>query len=230
MAGEMTRLTNQGDDENKLDWTSMEFLGPLGGQLTMGSTLGFCSGVALRFAGKFAAVCVGASFCLLQGMAYQGYIDVNWRKLERDYLKLLDADNDGEVTSSDLGVFAHKALDVLTFNLPASSGFTAGLLYGFGVSSGTSAKAALLTGLGGRLMLARAAAGAASVPAVGVGMHDIFARWSPSGRAASNARVTARSKLVSQPRPGYCMSHFLGGAEERCVWSHDRSMRSPSSS
>eukprot|EP00971_Amphidinium_carterae_P228733 4537352-Amphidinium_carterae.1 len=30
-----------------------------GGQLTLGSTLGICAGVALRFAGKAAAICVG---------------------------------------------------------------------------------------------------------------------------------------------------------------------------
>jgi len=207
------------DDAN---WISMDMLAPLGGQLTLGSTLGVCAGVALRFAGKAAGICVGASFCLLQGLAYNGYVDVNWRKMERDYLKLLDADNDGKVTASDLGVFANKALDVLAFNLPASTGFVAGLMYGIGLSSSTSAKAALITGLGGRLMLGRVAVGAAGAPALGVGVHDYVTRWYDwSHPNASRIRFSSRSQLVAHPRPGYCMSHFLTGAEEKCKWSPD---------
>eukprot|EP00928_Gymnodinium_smaydae_P070404 TRINITY_DN5424_c0_g1_i1.p1 TRINITY_DN5424_c0_g1~~TRINITY_DN5424_c0_g1_i1.p1 ORF type:complete len:280 (-),score=24.98 TRINITY_DN5424_c0_g1_i1:72-911(-) len=76
-----------------------ELLAPLGGQLTLGSTLGFCAGAALRTVGRAAAVGVGSTFCLLQVLAYRGYIQVDWRNIERDYLRLLDRDEDGRVTA-----------------------------------------------------------------------------------------------------------------------------------
>ena len=69
----------------RMDWT--------GGQLTLGSTLGFAAGVALRTVGRWAAVGVGCTFCVIQGLeetqmqtrtglAYHGYIEVNWRALD----------------------------------------------------------------------------------------------------------------------------------------------------
>ncbi|CAK0801723.1 unnamed protein product, partial [Prorocentrum cordatum] len=116
-------------------------LAPLGGQLTLGSTLGYCAGVALRFAGRIAAGGVGASFCLIQGLSYSGYIQVDWRKVERDYVKILDQNGDGKVDTDDLVLAWHRVRDCLAFNLPAGAGFTAGLAYGLGATFGTSWKA-----------------------------------------------------------------------------------------
>merc|ERR1719198_2340577 len=81
-----------------------EMLVPLGGQLGMGSTLGYCAGVTLRFVGRVAAVGVGGLFCVVQGLSYRGYVQVDWRKVERDYIKLLDKDQDGQVTAGDLQI------------------------------------------------------------------------------------------------------------------------------
>merc|ERR1719353_1892286 len=41
-----------------------EIVAPIGGQLTLGSTLGYCSGVALRVAGRLAAAGVGGTCCI----------------------------------------------------------------------------------------------------------------------------------------------------------------------
>eukprot|EP00439_Symbiodinium_sp_Y106_P081558 s727_g20.t1 len=107
-----------------------ELLAPLGGQLSLGSTLGFASGVALRFVGRFAAVGVGCTFCVIQGLAYNGYIQVNWKRVEQSYLKLLDRDGDGQVGAGDLASVWEKTADCLAFNLPAGMGFTAGSFSG----------------------------------------------------------------------------------------------------
>lgn len=58
----------------------------------VGPAPGYTSGVALRLVGRVAAVGVGCTFCIVQGLAYQGYIRVDWRQVERGYLKLLDVD------------------------------------------------------------------------------------------------------------------------------------------
>eukprot|EP00913_Durusdinium_trenchii_P008058 g7557.t1 len=57
---------------------------------------------------------------------------------ERDYLKLLDKDGDGQVGAGDLAHVWQKTVDCLAFNLPAGMGFTAGLAYGLGASASTS--------------------------------------------------------------------------------------------
>jgi len=44
-----------------------DFCKSQGGQLTLGSTLGFAAGVALRTVGRVAAVGVGCTFCVIQG-------------------------------------------------------------------------------------------------------------------------------------------------------------------
>ncbi|CAK0801724.1 unnamed protein product, partial [Prorocentrum cordatum] len=187
-------------------------LAPLGGQLTLGSTLGYCAGVALRFAGRIAAGGVGASFCLIQGLSYSGYIQVDWRKVERDYVKILDQNGDGKVDTDDLVLAWHRVRDCLAFNLPAGAGFTAGLAYGLGATFGTSWKAALVAGVGGKALLPRVAMGglgALGSPAALVGLQGL---WGAPGPACPG-------RLPPPPRPALCLPLFLGEPEERCRWA-----------
>eukprot|EP00435_Cladocopium_sp_Y103_P016486 s1007_g4.t1 len=181
-----------------------ELLAPIGGQLTLGSTLGFAAGVALRTVGRVAAVGVGCTFCVIQGLAYHGYIEVNWRALERDYLKLLDKDGDGQVGAGDLAHVWQKTVDCLAFNLPAGMGFTAGLAYGLGASASTSWRLSLAAGLAprlfaGRMLLGLGGLGATGSPAAATGLYTW---WHGPTKA----------------RPGYCRSYLLGEAEENCAW------------
>eukprot|EP00927_Polykrikos_kofoidii_P032572 TRINITY_DN27703_c0_g1_i1.p2 TRINITY_DN27703_c0_g1~~TRINITY_DN27703_c0_g1_i1.p2 ORF type:complete len:134 (+),score=18.51 TRINITY_DN27703_c0_g1_i1:386-787(+) len=92
------------------------------------------------------------------------------------------------------------------------AGFTAGLVYGLGGTAGVSWKAALLTGVGGRLLVARGAVGglgAFGSPAAVVSLQEYI-----DDEAESNV-------VIRTVRPGYCMPHILGESEERCVWSSD---------
>eukprot|EP00927_Polykrikos_kofoidii_P032573 TRINITY_DN27703_c0_g1_i2.p1 TRINITY_DN27703_c0_g1~~TRINITY_DN27703_c0_g1_i2.p1 ORF type:complete len:244 (+),score=36.78 TRINITY_DN27703_c0_g1_i2:61-732(+) len=189
-----------------------DFLIPLGGQLTLGSTLGWCAGMALRTFGRVAAVGVGGTFCIVQALAYKGFIEVDWRKVEKQYLRLMDKDQDGAIGVHDVTHVWNRAQDVLAFNLPAGAGFTAGLVYGLGGTAGVSWKAALLTGVGGRLLVARGAVGglgAFGSPAAVVSLQEYI-----DDEAESNV-------VIRTVRPGYCMPHILGESEERCVWSSD---------
>jgi uncharacterized membrane protein (Fun14 family) len=103
---------------------------PLASQITFGAAMGLSSGYALRQVGRLAGLTLGAGFCLVQGLAYMGYVDVNWRKVERDYSRALDRDGDGKITVKDFELIFHDVADVLKFNMPAGSGFTGGLAYG----------------------------------------------------------------------------------------------------
>ena len=155
----------------------MEEIIPFTNQALLGSTLGWASGYTLRVLGRAAGFAVGTSFMLVQGLSYLGYLQVDWRKVERDYLKSLDRDGDGEVTADDMKQIWRDASDVLAFNLPAGTGFTAGLLYGLNVAPAQAAGIAAVSGLGARILLPRVALGGATatgLPAIFVAAKKRF--------------------------------------------------------
>ncbi|RLN87209.1 hypothetical protein BBJ28_00006564 [Nothophytophthora sp. Chile5] len=61
-----------------------------GGQISWGFCMGACSGFALKKVSKLGAVAVGSLFILLQCASYSGYIDVDYKKMERDVKNYLD--------------------------------------------------------------------------------------------------------------------------------------------
>ena len=165
---------------------------PFTSQALMGSTLGYASGYTLKLVGRVAAVGVGSGFIMLQGLSYLGYVDVDWRKVERDYTRKLDRDGDGEVSSSDLAAIGRDVGDVLAFNLPAGTGFTGGLLYGLNVTGLTRAGGlAAVGGLGARVLLPRVAlggaagAGATTMPAALVTLKKRLGFGDDDGDAAA---------------------------------------------
>eukprot|EP00434_Breviolum_minutum_P004887 symbB.v1.2.004312.t1/scaffold188.1/size279614/1 len=183
-----------------------ELLAPIGGTRFESPLIKLCfaAGVALRTVGRVAAVGVGCTFCVIQGLAYHGYIEVNWRALEKDYLKMLDKDGDGQVGAGDLAHVWQKTVDCLAFNLPAGMGFTAGLAYGLGASASTSWRLSLAAGiaprlLAGRMLLGLGGLGATGSPAAATGLYTW---WHGPDKA----------------RPGYCRRYLLGEAEENCAW------------
>eukprot|EP00931_Biecheleriopsis_adriatica_P113530 TRINITY_DN88596_c0_g1_i1.p1 TRINITY_DN88596_c0_g1~~TRINITY_DN88596_c0_g1_i1.p1 ORF type:complete len:194 (+),score=47.50 TRINITY_DN88596_c0_g1_i1:75-584(+) len=111
--------------------SSMEELVPLGESISVGGLSGFCSGFALKKVGKAAAVIFGGIFALQQALAYNGYVTVNWEKVEKDMSKLLDTNKDGKLDAKDLGVGYKKALEILQYNNAGlSGGFAGGFLLG----------------------------------------------------------------------------------------------------
>mmetsp|Transcript_11163 Transcript_11163/g.19642 ORF Transcript_11163/g.19642 Transcript_11163/m.19642 type:complete len:244 (-) Transcript_11163:334-1065(-) len=112
---------------------------PAGTQVSFGAVSGAAAGYALRQGGKIAGVLLGTGFVFVQSLAYLGYVEVDWRKIERDYYNVMDANKDGKVTIEDFQLMLSNSQEVLKFNLPAGSGFTAG--FGYGISG--SAKIAL---------------------------------------------------------------------------------------
>ncbi|KAJ8614598.1 hypothetical protein CTAYLR_004944 [Chrysophaeum taylorii] len=132
---------------------------PFTSQALLGSTLGYAAGYTLRAIGKVASLMIGSGFIMLQGLSYLGYVNVDWRKVERDYIKSFDKDADGAIGKDDLKQLWREFTDVLAFNLPAGTGFTGGLLYGLNFNPAMSAGLAASAGLGARFLLPRVALG-----------------------------------------------------------------------
>jgi uncharacterized membrane protein (Fun14 family) len=70
--------------------TAIAKLQPLVTQISFGSIMGFCSGYALKKAGKAAAILVGTGFVALQTAQSYGYIQLDWKKISDDAMKPLD--------------------------------------------------------------------------------------------------------------------------------------------
>ena len=66
----------------------------------------------------------------MQTLAYNGYINVNHAKIEKDVYSLMDFNNDGKVDAADRAILTNKVMKVGAFGLPAGSGFAAGFVGG----------------------------------------------------------------------------------------------------
>ena len=99
-------------------------------QLSYGFVCGFCSGFSLKKAGKVVAVVCGLGFMSLQSLSYAGYIKVDQEKIKNDVESIMDLNNDGKVDSDDVSQATNKIMNILSFNLPAGGGFSAGFIAG----------------------------------------------------------------------------------------------------
>uniref|UniRef100_A0A8C7C8M0 FUN14 domain-containing protein 1 n=1 Tax=Oncorhynchus kisutch TaxID=8019 RepID=A0A8C7C8M0_ONCKI len=77
-------------------WWSMVFgnnSGPLAEkysvttQIAMGGVTGWCAGYLFQRVGKIAATAIGGGFLLLQIANHSGYVQVDWKKVEKDVNK-----------------------------------------------------------------------------------------------------------------------------------------------
>ncbi|POM75539.1 Hypothetical protein PHPALM_7347 [Phytophthora palmivora] len=120
------------EDYSNLQKKVDEFLASgKGGQISWGFCMGACAGFALKKVSKLGAVAIGTLFVLLQCASYSGYVDVDYKKLERDVKNYLDINKDGVFDTKDLDSMYKSIMKVLEFSLPAGSGFAAGFVLGF---------------------------------------------------------------------------------------------------
>ena len=99
-------------------------------QLSWGFCAGYSAGFAAKKASKVLAVAVGSVFCLMQALAYHGYVVVDQEKIAREFTALYDVNKDGKVDLADAEDLYAKAMEVLSFNMPSGGGFAAGAVLG----------------------------------------------------------------------------------------------------
>jgi uncharacterized membrane protein (Fun14 family) len=78
--------------------------------------MGYFAGVAFKRIGQEVSFLIGISFIGLQGLAYAGYIKIDYGKVQNEVVKKLDVDGDGKLTVNDVYVFWDK-VSYLIFNL-----------------------------------------------------------------------------------------------------------------
>eukprot|EP00980_Cylindrotheca_fusiformis_P024584 scaffold12118_cov138-Cylindrotheca_fusiformis.AAC.1 len=118
--------------ENKKDPVedALDKLKPIASQLTFGSVVGYCSGVALKKVGQAVAFVIGVGFVGIQSAVYSGYIQVDWLKVRDDALKPLDTTGDGKVDMEDAKAWWKRIKDILINEIPGAGGFSLGFLCG----------------------------------------------------------------------------------------------------
>jgi uncharacterized membrane protein (Fun14 family) len=100
------------------------------GELTFGVFLGVCTGFFAKKISKLIVLCIGLGFVFLQYLSSKGYVNVDWRRMEKGYQSQLDTDHDGKVTMHDLSVKRDSFIDMLTSNVQFKSSFVVGFLVG----------------------------------------------------------------------------------------------------
>eukprot|EP01039_Chlorochromonas_danica_P003510 gene3510-3845_t len=100
-------------------------------QLGLSGVFGACSAIALKRVSQQAAVVVGVIFAGLQGLAYAGYININYKKVSDDAQKAMDVTGDGKFDKEDVKVIWQHLYDILAYQLPNAGGFSAGFALGF---------------------------------------------------------------------------------------------------
>lgn len=100
-----------------------ETLVPFIGQLSLGSIMGFAAGYFVKKAGKTALFVVGGLFILLQGLAFAGFIHIDWLTIQQKAEPLFEKEN-VQHTKDTL-------VSLLTLNLPFTATFLTGFALGF---------------------------------------------------------------------------------------------------
>ena len=69
-------------------------------------------------------------FMAVQALAYNGYASIDQSKIMEDFEDAIDLNKDGKIDAMDGKIAFQRLNKILSFNIPAGGGFTAGLLYG----------------------------------------------------------------------------------------------------
>ena len=127
--GESSSDSREADELAGMGLRFVDAARPIAAQMTGGAVLGFCTGVAMRTVGGAVAATAGLGFCGVQALASQGYLKVDWERVERDVAEGLK-----RAVESDYAEQAvREASRVLTYDLPSGSGFGLGVMYGLGL-------------------------------------------------------------------------------------------------
>ncbi|XP_066520692.1 FUN14 domain-containing protein 1 isoform X1 [Hoplias malabaricus] len=100
-------------------------------QIMMGGVTGWCAGYLFQKVGKIAATAVGGGFLLLQVANHSGYVQVDWKKVEKDVNKAKKhLKKKANKAVPEINTFIEEATEFVKRNIVLSSGFVGGFLLG----------------------------------------------------------------------------------------------------
>ncbi|XP_006001394.1 FUN14 domain-containing protein 1 isoform X1 [Latimeria chalumnae] len=100
-------------------------------QIMMGGISGWCAGFLFQKVGKLAATAVGGGFLLLQIANHSGYVQVDWKRVERDVNKAKrQLKKRANKAAPEINNFIEESSEFVKRNIVLSSGFVGGFLLG----------------------------------------------------------------------------------------------------
>uniref|UniRef100_A0A3P9I4Z5 FUN14 domain-containing protein 1 n=1 Tax=Oryzias latipes TaxID=8090 RepID=A0A3P9I4Z5_ORYLA len=90
-----------------------------------------CAGYVFQRVGKIAATAIGGGFLLLQMANHSGYVQVDWKKVEKDVNKAKKhLKKKANKAAPEINTFIEEATDFIKRNIIVSSGFVGGFFLG----------------------------------------------------------------------------------------------------
>ncbi|XP_016418388.1 FUN14 domain-containing protein 1 [Sinocyclocheilus rhinocerous] len=137
---ELYEVVNITDYARRHQWWSRVFgnsTGPIAekysvaSQIMMGGVTGWCAGYLFQRVGKIVATAVGGGFLLLQITNHSGYVQVDWRKVEKDVNKAKKhLKKKANKAAPELNSFIEESTEFVKRNIVISGGFVGGFLLG----------------------------------------------------------------------------------------------------
>ncbi|XP_075706867.1 FUN14 domain-containing protein 1 isoform X1 [Rhinoderma darwinii] len=100
-------------------------------QIVMGGVTGWCAGFLFQKVGKLAATAVGGGFLLLQIASHGGYIQIDWKRVEKDVNKAKrKIKKQANKSVPEIHNLIEESQDFIKQNIVVSGGFVGGFLLG----------------------------------------------------------------------------------------------------
>ncbi|MGH0129909.1 UNVERIFIED_CONTAM: hypothetical protein FKN15_018763 [Acipenser sinensis] len=97
----------------------------------MGGVTGWCAGYLFQRVGKIAATAIGGGFILLQFANHSGYVQVDWKKVEKDVNKAKKRlKKKANKAAPEISNVIEESTEFVKKNIVLSSGFLGGFLLG----------------------------------------------------------------------------------------------------
>lgn len=90
-----------------------------------------CAGFLFQKVGKLAATAVGGGFLLLQIASHSGYVQVDWKRVEKDVNKAKkQLKKRANKAAPEINTLIEESTEFIKQNIVVSSGFVGGFLLG----------------------------------------------------------------------------------------------------
>jgi uncharacterized membrane protein (Fun14 family) len=104
---------------------------PIIKEISISSLCGLAAGYVCKKTAKKALYAFGAAFITLQLLAYYGYVNVDWQRLENDALtKVRGTRSSRQMDMDELKAILKRFAKKLSYRLPSTASFTIFFLFG----------------------------------------------------------------------------------------------------
>lgn len=100
-------------------------------QIVIGGVSGWCAGFLFQKVGKLAATAVGGGFLLLQIASHSGYVQIDWKRVEKDVTRAKrKIRKQANKAAPEINNLIEESTEFVKQNIVVSSGFVGGFLLG----------------------------------------------------------------------------------------------------